>query len=37
MLGVAKDKVPSPSAVFDFSFADEANAELQAAHWQPPR
>lgn len=37
MLGIAKDKVPPPSAVFDFSFVEKANAELQAAHWQPAR
>jgi len=37
MLGVAKDKVPPPSAVFDFSFAEKALAELQAAHWSPPQ
>ncbi|HXS41388.1 MAG TPA: ABC transporter substrate-binding protein [Stellaceae bacterium] len=34
MLGVAKDKV-SAAGVFDFSFAEKANAELDAAHWQP--
>jgi ABC-type nitrate/sulfonate/bicarbonate transport system substrate-binding protein len=37
MLGVAKDKAPPASAVFDFSFAEKAAAQLQAAHWQPPR
>ena len=37
MLGVPKDKVPPTSGVFDFSFAEKALAELQAAHWQPPR
>ena len=37
MLGVAKDKVPPPSGVFDFSFAEKALAELKAAHWSPPR
>ena len=37
MLGVPKDKAPPPSAVFDFSFAAKALAELQAAHWQPPK
>ncbi|HXE30123.1 MAG TPA: ABC transporter substrate-binding protein [Stellaceae bacterium] len=37
MLGVAKDKAPPPSSVFDFSFAEKALAELKAAHWSPPR
>ena len=37
MLGVPKDKVPPPSGVFDFSFAEKALAELKAAHWSPPR
>ncbi len=35
MLGVAKDKMPPPAGVFDFSFAGKAIAELKAAHWQP--
>lgn len=35
MLGVPKDRVPPAASVFDFSFADKANAELAAAHWQP--
>ncbi len=35
MLDVPKDKVPPISAVFDFHFAEEAAAELQAEHWQP--
>ncbi|HEY3919115.1 MAG TPA: ABC transporter substrate-binding protein [Stellaceae bacterium] len=37
MLGIAKDKVPPAASVFDFSFAEKADAELQAAHWQPAR
>ncbi len=37
MLGIQKDKVPQPAAVFDFSFAEKANAESAAAHWQPAR
>jgi ABC-type nitrate/sulfonate/bicarbonate transport system substrate-binding protein len=35
MLGVPKDKVPPASAVFDFSFAEQADAALKAADWQP--
>ena len=37
MLELPKDKVPPPSGVFAFSFAEKALAELKAAHWQPPR
>ena len=35
MLGMAKDKVPPPSAVFDFSWIEKANAELAASGWVP--
>ncbi len=35
MLGVAKDKTPSAAAVFDFSFAEKAAAELKAEGWKP--
>jgi NitT/TauT family transport system substrate-binding protein len=37
MLELPKDRVPAPSGVFDFSFAQKALAELKAAHWQPPQ
>jgi NitT/TauT family transport system substrate-binding protein len=35
MLGMAKDKIPPASAVFDFSWVEKANAELKAAGWAP--
>lgn len=35
MLDVPKDKALTASGVFDFSFADKANAELQAEGWKP--
>jgi NitT/TauT family transport system substrate-binding protein len=37
MLNVPKDKAPPPEAVFDFSFAEKAMAQLQAAKWSPPK
>ena len=35
MLDMPKDKVPPPSAVFDFSFAEKANAALAQQGWKP--
>lgn len=35
MLDMPKDKVPPPSAVFDFSFAKKANATLAQQGWKP--
>jgi NitT/TauT family transport system substrate-binding protein len=35
MLDMPKDKVPPPSTVFDFSFAEKANATLAAQGWKP--
>jgi hypothetical protein len=35
MLGIPKDQVPPASAVFDFSFAEKAGAELKAEGWKP--
>lgn len=35
MLDMPKDKVPPPSAVFDFSFAEKANAGLAQQGWKP--
>jgi ABC-type nitrate/sulfonate/bicarbonate transport system substrate-binding protein len=35
MLDMPKDKVPPPSAVFDFSFAEKANATLAQQGWKP--
>jgi NitT/TauT family transport system substrate-binding protein len=35
MLSIPKDKAPPAGAVFDFSFAEKANADLKAANWQP--
>jgi ABC-type nitrate/sulfonate/bicarbonate transport system substrate-binding protein len=35
MLGVAKDKIPPASAVFDYSFIEKAAAELKAEGWAP--
>jgi hypothetical protein len=35
MLDMPKDKVPPPSAVFDFSFARKANATLATQGWKP--
>lgn len=34
MLDVPKDKVPPASGVFDFRFAEKANAELKAEGWK---
>ena len=35
MLDMPKDKVPPPSTVFDFSFAQKANATLATQGWKP--
>jgi NitT/TauT family transport system substrate-binding protein len=35
MLDMPKDKVPPPSTVFDFSFAEKANAALAQQGWKP--
>ena len=35
MLDMPKDKVPPPNAVFDFSFAEKANAALAQQGWKP--
>ena len=35
MLDMPKDKVPPPSSVFDFSFAEKANAALAQQGWKP--
>ncbi len=35
MLDVPKEKMPPPAGVFDFSFAEKANAELAAEGWKP--
>jgi NitT/TauT family transport system substrate-binding protein len=35
MLDMPKDKVPPPSIVFDFSFAEKANAALAQQGWKP--
>ncbi len=35
MLGMAADKIPPVSAVFDFSWANKVNAELKASGWKP--
>lgn len=35
MLDMAKDKLPPPSAVFDFRIAEKVNAELKASGWTP--
>jgi NitT/TauT family transport system substrate-binding protein len=35
MLDMPKDKVPPPSVVFDFSFAEKANAALAQQGWKP--
>ena len=35
MLGMAKDKIPPASAVFDFSWVEKVNAELKASGWAP--
>ena len=35
MLEIPKEKAPHADSVFDFSFADKANAELQAEGWKP--
>ena len=35
MLSMPADKVPPPSTVFDFSFAQKANAALAAQGWKP--
>jgi hypothetical protein len=35
MLDVPKEKIPPANGVFDFSFAEKANAELAAEGWKP--
>jgi hypothetical protein len=35
MMDMAADKVMSPNQVFDFSFAQKANATLAAQGWKP--
>jgi NitT/TauT family transport system substrate-binding protein len=35
MLDVPKEKIPPTTSVFDFSFAEKANAELAAEEWKP--
>ncbi|HEY3919117.1 MAG TPA: ABC transporter substrate-binding protein [Stellaceae bacterium] len=35
MLGLAKDKIPAPEAVFDYSFIEKAAQELKAEGWKP--
>jgi hypothetical protein len=37
LLGVAKDKLPPPEKVFDFSPMQEANKELDNQGWKPKR
>jgi len=35
MMDLKPDALPAPSGVFDFSFAEKANAELAAQGWKP--
>jgi len=35
LIGISKDRMPTPDKVFDFSLIDEINRDLDGAHWAP--